>query len=335
MNYKEFVDKYDLKESAHIVRHPNNPILTKNDIPYPAHLIFNAGAVLYKGNYLMAFRDDYYYGNPSITAFHTDIGFAISSDGVHFKAFEKPFIRYEDVNDGENVRIYDPRLTVIEDDLYMNFALDTKHGIRGGIMKINDDLSSYDIISLSVPDNRNMVLFPEKINGYYVRLERPMPMYSRHWKEKFDLWISYSKDLKFWGESSLLLATEDISYANIKIGPAAPPIKTKYGYLVLFHSVIHDDELEKNGYENTWKKVYSIGAMFLDANNPSKIIALSKNPILIPKYSYEIEGGFRNNVVFPCAAILENNNVNIYYGAADTVTCLASINIDDLYNDCK
>jgi len=217
----------------------------------------------------------------------------------------------------------------------MTFALDTLHGIRGGIMKINPNIKDYEIISLSVPDNRNMVLFPEKINGYYARLERPMPIYSRRNKEIFDMWISFSKDLKFWGESALLLGVEEVPYANCKIGPAAPPIKTKYGYLVLFHSVIKDDELEKNGYEDTWKKVYTMGAMFLDLNDPRRIISISKNPILIPKAKYEVENGFRNNVVFPCAAILKDNIVNIYYGAADTSTCLAFINIDDLYNECE
>lgn len=334
MTYKEFVIKYKLKENKNIKRYSKNPILSSKDIPYPAHLIFNAGVTKYKNKYLMAFRDDYYLEGFSKTKFHTDIGLAISKDGINFKVLKEQFIKYDEINQGENVRIYDPRLIVLNKELYMTFALDTHHGIRGGIMKINDDLKTYKIISLSVPDDRNMVLFPEKINGKYVRLERPMPMYSRRNQERFDLWISNSPDLKYWGDSKLLLSVEDIEYSNCKIGPTASPLKTKDGWVVLFHSVIKDPSLEKNGYEDKWDKVYVVGAMLLDLKDPTKILGISKKPLMIPKANYEIKNGFRNNVIFPCGVILNKDTVNIYYGASDTVTCLCTIKLKDLINAC-
>lgn len=330
MDYKDAVKKYKLKESSNIFRYKNNPILSSKDMPYNAHLIFNAGVVKYKNKYLMAFRNDRLFDKNDKLHFRTDIGFATSTDGIKFTPFKKPFIKYEDFKKGENIRVYDPRLIVINKTLYMCFALDTLHGIRGGIMKINDDLKTYKIISLSVPDNRNMVLFPEKINGQYVRLERPMPIYSRRHKEIFDTWISYSPDLKYWGESKLLLATEDIKYCNCKVGPACPPIKTKKGWLVIFHSVIKDLGLGKNGYEDKWQKLYTCGAMLLDLKNPSKVLGISKNPILIPKEKYETSNCFRDNVVFPCGVILIKDTCYIYYGAGDTTTCLATIKLKDL-----
>ena len=92
--------------------------------------------------------------------------------------------------------------------------------------------TDYEIISATVPDNRNMVLFPEKIGGYYYRLERPFPVYSRGVRDRFDMWISKSPDLKFWGESKMVMAVEHVPFANDKIGPAAPPIKTEKGWLI-------------------------------------------------------------------------------------------------------
>lgn len=115
-------------------------------------------------------------------------------------------------------RVYDPRLTVIGERCYMCFAVDTKHGLRGGIA-VTDDFRSFEVLSLSLPDNRNMVLFPEQIGGKYIRLERPLPVYSRGGIDRFDMWMSDSPDLKYWGNSRLLLAVEDVAYANDKVGP--------------------------------------------------------------------------------------------------------------------
>ncbi|MBR0056720.1 MAG: hypothetical protein IJP66_05265 [Kiritimatiellae bacterium] len=90
-----------------------------------------------------------------------------------------------------------------------------------------DDFERFEILSLSAPDNRNMVLFPEKIGGRYARLERPMPVYSRYGgPERFDIWLSESSDLRFWGETRLVLRGADVTWAGGKIGPAAPPVRT-------------------------------------------------------------------------------------------------------------
>ena len=99
------------------------------------------------------------------------------------------------------------------------------------------DFETMEVLSLSVPDNRNMVLFPEKVGGRYVRLERPFPVYSRGGIDRFDMWMSFSHDLKYWGDSKLLAAVEDVPFANDKIGPGAPPGKTEAGWLTLFHGV--------------------------------------------------------------------------------------------------
>ena len=115
----------------------------------------------------------------------------------------------------------------------------------------------------------------------------------------------------------------------------APPIKTKDGWLTLFHSVDRDDSRGKNGWESSWKKRYCAGIMLLDLENPSKVIGMSKEPLIAPETAYEADEGFRQNVIFPGGMIAEpDGSVKIYYGAADTVECLAVSTIDELVALC-
>jgi beta-1,4-mannooligosaccharide/beta-1,4-mannosyl-N-acetylglucosamine phosphorylase len=319
----------NLASSPVMLRHPNNPILTREDVPYNPALVFNAGVTKFQGQYVMVFRND--YGQPDRqTLSHfgtTNLGLAFSRDGIEWEVRPDPIF---DLRDEEIIRTYDPRLTVIDGRCYMCFAVDTLHGIRGGIA-VTDDFEHFEVLSMSAPDNRNMVLFPEQIGGRYVRLERPFTIYSREGKERFDIWISDSADLKDWGNSELLLPVERVPFANAKLGPAAPPIKTKKGWLTTFHAVDIDPSRGKNGWEDTWQKRYSAGLMLLDLENPKRIIGLYEEPLLAPDASYEKDGGFRNHVVFPGGMILEDSGeVKIYYGAGDTYECLASAHVDDL-----
>ncbi len=154
--------------------------------------------------------------------------------------------------------------------------------------------------------------------------------------ERFDIWLSESPDLRYWGDSRLVLGVEDVAYANRKIGPGAPPIKTRAGWLTLFHAVDFDPTRGKNGWEDRWQKRYTAGIMLLDLQDPSKVIAQCPTPLLAPEAPYEVEGGFRNHVIFPGGMVLEDDGeVKIYYGAADTVTCLATAHVDDLIRICK
>lgn len=311
-----------------IKRYPK-PVLTRFDVPYNAALTFNAGVMKLGGKYIMLFRNDYGdYEKQRLDG--TNIGIAYSDDGIKWQVGEKPVFA---ISDDEIKRAYDPRITFIDGRFVICFAVDTKHGVCGG-MAVSDDLEHYEIKSISVPENRNMVLFPEKINGNYVRLERPMPVYSRG-GDRFDIWLSESPDLVYWGKSRLVMGTEHVPFCNDKIGPGAPPIKTDKGWLTVFHSVDIDPERGKNGWESAWRKRYSIGVALLDLRDPSKVIGYSKRPLIVPEGKYEMEEGYRTNVVFPCGLIAEEDGtVKIYYGASDTVVCLATANLDDLLALC-
>ena len=321
---------------AHLVSHPcisrysGNPVLTSADVPYPSDLVFNAGVIPWQGGYAMVFRNDYgYLGRASFSG--TNLGLALSPDGLHWQVEDQPVFS---VQDNEIRRVYDPRLTVIDGEVYMTFAVDTRHGLRGGIAH-SDDLHHFEIISMSVPDNRNMVLFPQKYQGMYMRLERPMPVYSRGHKDRFDMWWSESPDLVHWGNSHLVAGVEDFPFANDKIGPGAPPVYTEKGWLAITHTVDIDPERGKNGWEDRWTKRYCTAAVLLDRDEPWKMIGRTKVPLLVPETEYEARDGFRWNVVFPTAAVpAPDGKLRIYYGAADTVIALAEAKTDDIIALC-
>ena len=320
MMYKtnEFIKKLD------------RPVLTRKDIPYNAALIFNAGVTKYNGKYVMVFRNDYGdFENHKLEG--TNIGLAISDDGINWQVSPKPCFA---LKDDEIKRAYDPRLTVIDGVCYMCFAVDTNHGLRGGFAR-TEDFEHFDVISMSLPDNRNMVLFPEKLNGNFIRLERPMPVYSRGHHDTFDIWLSESPDLEFWGKHRLVLGTEQVTFCNDKIGPAAPPVKTEKGWLATFHSVKLYPDKGKNGWEQRWIKEYYAGIMLLDKDDPSKVIGRYSEPLIVCDRDFELEDGFRKDVIFPGGMILEDSGeVKIYYGASDTVECMASADVNDLLKLC-
>lgn len=317
-------------KTSDIIKKLDKPVLTRKDVPYNAGLIFNAAVEKYNGKYVMMFRNDYGdFENHKLTG--TNIGLATSDDGINWTVSEKPCFA---ISDNEISRVYDPRLTVVDGVCYVCFAVDTNHGLRGGIAK-TEDFEKFDILSLSLPDNRNMVLFPEKINGNFVRLERPMPVYSRWGKDRFDIWLSESPDLVYWGKSRLVMGVEDVPFANDKIGPAAPPIKTEKGWLTTFHAVELDPARGKNGWEDRWQKIYHSGIMLLDLDDPSKVIGKYNKPLIVCDRDYETENGFRKDVIFPCGNILEKDGeVKIYYGASDTVECMATADVNDLIKLC-
>ncbi len=325
-----------LKSLPCVRRYPGNPVLTAADVPYPASLVFNAGIIPWGDGYAMIFRNDYGTDQEAFEAGRgfsgTNIGLALSRDGIRFEVEPEPVFDLSGADGGEIGRAYDPRLTVIEGTVYMSFAVDTRHGLRGAIAR-TEDLHHFEILSMTVPDNRNIVLFPEKIDGKFLRLERPMPVYSRG-RDRFDMWLSESPDLVYWGNSKLVAAVEDFPFANDKIGPGAPPVKTDRGWLVITHCVDRDNTRGKNGWERAWPKRYSAGMLLLDLEDPSKVIGICREPLMAPETDYEVKTGFRTNTIFATGAIPVGDTLRIYYGASDTVIALAEAKIDDLVDAC-
>ncbi len=325
-------------KSAPCIKKLDKPILTSADLPYESMLVFNAGVVKFNGKYIMVFRNDYgttperYVKERHMPG--TSIGVAVSDNGIDgwqvrdFHLMDNH--RTLEETGREFRRFYDPRVTIVDGKPYVCMALDTKHGVRGAVAELDDNFETVNILSISAPESRNMVLFPEKIGGKFVRLERPM--WGGHHTE---IWCSKSPDLRYWGETELVIDDRTMPFTNDKIGPGAPPIKTDKGWLTTFHAVDVDESRTKNGWEDKWVRRYTGGLMLLDLENPSKIVAMSKKPLIAPDMPYETDEGFRHNVIFPGGMILEDDGeVKIYYGASDTYECLATAHVDDLVKLC-
>ena len=322
------MSKFTWKSSPVVTRFEGNPILKAEDLPYPTSMVYNAGVVKFKGRYVMMFRQLYW--EERYTKAVPRMGLAYSDDGLKWEIDPEANFHPEGI-----IKPEDPRLIVVEGRVYVTFADNTPQGLRGGIA-VTDDFKNYEVLSLSAPDNRNMVLFPEKINGKFARLERPFPVYGRREKEAFETWFSDSPDCRYWGNTQLVLKYDDVPFCNRKNGPAGQPIKTDKGWLTLFHATHYDpDAVYPTWRDENWHKLYCVGIMMLDLKNPAKIVGISRDPLMVPEAPYEVEG-YRSSTLFPCATLLEDDGtVRIYYGACDTVVALATAKLDDLIDLCK
>lgn len=298
-----------------IKRYSGNPILTKNDIPYPVATVHNAGMVKHNDDYIMLFRSHNLNGR-------SIIGKAVSQDGYKFEVDKEPFIvpATEGVfKEYEAFGVEDPRISYIDGEYLITYSAYSKHGVRIGLAKTKDFQSVERFSLITEADYRNVVIFPEKFNGLYARLDRPHSEIS-----PWAIWISYSPDLRYWGDSELIMRPEQYHWDEMKIGPGATPIKTPRGWLNIYHGV----------FPTMAGSVYRLGVALHDLNNPAKIIAVGDEWILQPEEIYEITG-YVPNVVFTCGAIPEpDGSVKIYWGGADTVMCVGTANIEELVDHC-
>jgi beta-1,4-mannooligosaccharide/beta-1,4-mannosyl-N-acetylglucosamine phosphorylase len=192
----------------------------------------------------------------------------------------------------------------------------SEYGTRIALAK-TEDFYHYERIALvSEPGNKDGILFPEKINGEYVRIDRPIG------KEIGSMWVSYSKNLVDWGKSELMMTPRPGLWDSYRIGASVPPIRTEHGWLEIYHGV----------KKTAAGPIYRIGTVMLDLEKPDKVIARSNKPILSPRADYERIGDV-GNVTFACGAVVEDSGeIKVYYGAADTCICVATTNFDDLVN---
>jgi beta-1,4-mannooligosaccharide/beta-1,4-mannosyl-N-acetylglucosamine phosphorylase len=329
----------DLKTPDFVRRYEGNPVLTASMMPYPSSLVFNASVVEFDGKLLMLYRNEYYpeHGVPEGKIAH--MGIAESDDGLQWTPREK----WIELNHGivQN-DAYDPRAVRIGDRYYITLCQSTRFGPQAATL-VTDDFATFELFDVAPPCSRNFTLFPEKIAGKYWRLERPfwqaVDSYlhkSATWISRpYSIWIASSPDMIHWGEYKPILETEMVDYANIKVGPGGAPIRTEKGWLLLTHGVDFDPSRGKNGWQEAWRNRYHGGVALLDLEDPSRVIGYSEAPFITPEAPYECEDGWRNEVIFPMTGLLrENGEIYIYYGAADTHTCLAVCRLDDLLAFC-
>lgn len=298
-----------------IKRYKNNPILTKDDIPYSVETVHNAAVVKYQEKYIMIFRAHLKSGR-------SILGIAESHDGFHFQSRsepfmtpskEKPFAAYEEFG------IEDPRITLIEGEYFISYSAYSRHGVRIALAKTVDFKMIKRISLITQTDYRNVAILPEKIDGRYVRFDRPHSNIS-----PWSIWISYSPDLIYWGNSKIIIKPLQYHWDEMKVGPGAPPIKTNEGWLHIFHGV----------FETMDGSIYRLGVALHDLKDPSLLLGVSDEWILQPEDPWE-KVGYVHNVVFSCGAVDEGDGtLKIYWAGADTVMCVGTAKISDLIELC-
>jgi len=218
--------------------------------------------------------------------------------------------------------VEDARITRLGKEYAMTFASISHNEGVSTELALSKDLRKWKRQGIIFREqNKDVVIFPEKINGKFVALHRPEGNFVF---SKPSIWISYSKDLIYWGKEKSIVQPRK-GWEEERIGGGTVPIKTKEGWLEIYHGV------RKSGK----KRVYSAGALLLGLKNPEKIIARSpaKKPLFAPEKGFERKG-FVNNVVFPTAAILDLNKKDllVYYGAADSRIAVKKMALKDILN---
>jgi len=326
-------------------RYENNPILSPNpDHAWESACTCNPGAWYDNGVFRLIYR-----AGPDDDVHPIYLGLAESDDGFNFhRVSEKPiFGPSKDGFDGGCIE--DPRLIKMGDVYFLTYAARIappgpywketmplnayipdflKNGQSPNAAKWNLTRSAIAVttdfrdwvrlgpITNAMIDDRDAIIFPEKTNGRFAMLHRPAAWIGKEYGcERPSIWISFSEDLLQWSEEHLL-AQPQFDWESEKIGGSTPPIKTDKGWLAIYHGVDKDF-------------VYRAGALMLDLDNPRNILGRTPEPILEPETAYE-KNGLVKNVVFPCGNVVVDGTLFVYYGAADTHCCVATISLDEL-----
>ncbi|MEX0322765.1 MAG: glycoside hydrolase family 130 protein [Puniceicoccaceae bacterium] len=310
----------NLSQEFILKRNPRNPIISAKDIPN-ADAVFNCGQTEFNGQTLLLVSVG--YRSPQDGRW-SGLYVAKSDNGVDFEIEKEPFITTIDkapYHDNYDWWTIDPRITKIDDTYYIVRPGQHPQGPTALLEKTKDFVEREFIDCIALPSNRVPCLFPEKVNGMYLRLDRPYNMGAGN--EDGSIWISSSPDLIHWGRHHPVQMPYGF-YFGTKIGPT-PPIKTEKGWLVIIHGV----------HQSCNGSRYSLTALMLDLEDPRKVINRMNSWILTPDTDYELNGRVPN-VVFTTGAIAnpEKDEIRVYYGAADTCIGLATGSLSELIDAC-
>lgn len=315
-------DPSSVPEAGRLKRYPGNPILMPvKEHPWESKYVLNAASFRIKDRVYILYRA---FGDDEVSR----IGLAISDGYRILERLSYPI--FEPASASESMGCEDPRTVVIEDQILMIYtAYDGRTAqVAGASISIDDFLNrrfeKWQRLGLAFKDvwDKDALIFPEKINGRYVIYHRIEP----------SIWVSYMNELKFPVSKEkhvvIMGPRSGRMWDSAKIGAGTQPLKTKYGWLMIYHGV------DRN-------RVYRLGVMLVDLTNPEKLLYRSPNPILEPEEEYELgtpDKSWVPNVVFTCGAVpVEDkeildaeDEIIVYYGAADTCVCAASAKVGEL-----
>lgn len=251
-----------------------------------------------------------YQDRPYLTTL-SHLRLARSNDGRTFTVDSAPAMLPE--RPFEAFGLEDPRITHIDGRYYITHTAVSPAGIATALAWTEDFKEFRREGLIFAPENRDVVIFPEKIAGQYVAIHRPYP---KHIGTPA-MWLAYSEDLLHWGGHRKLLDVRDGYWDCVRVGAGAVPFRTDKGWLEIYHGADGDNR-------------YCLGAVLLDGDDPARVLARSTEPLLQPEAPYELTG-LVGNVVFTCGAISSDPaEILLYYGAADSVTALAVTSVDEI-----
>jgi len=326
-------------------RYEGNPILSPHpDHPWEDLAVFNPAAWYdeEKKEVLLLYR-----AAESGPEYKCYFGLAVSKDGYRFERVSDQPVLSPSGEGFDGATIQDPRMVKIGDWFYITYAC--RHFPFGQFwiskekqpykrpecppdfpryLRINATLTGLLLTqdfktwiragSLTDPllDDRDVILFPEKIRGKYVMIHRPLEWIGeKYGTEHACAWIAMADDLMGFRTSRLLIKNK-YDWETAKLGVNTPPIRTPHGWLTIYHAVGKD-------------KFYQLGALLLDLEDPGKVLHRTPDWIMQAEAWYEIEGYYRG-VCFPCGAVVINGALFVYYGGADKYVCVATCPLDEL-----
>jgi len=306
MNNKNFEELFK--------RYKGNPILTLENWPYKVGSVFNPGAIKFNDEILLLVRVEDKQGYSHLTI-------AKSKDGkTNWQITPVPTLKAEQKFGEAIFGLEDPRIVWLEERqeyiiTYISFFDKVACEPPGiSLMATKDFINFKRLGRKLIPPNKDASLFPKTFNGYYALINRPIV------EGRADIWVSFSKDLDFWGKDRVLIPTRHRAWDSDRVGLGPPPIETPDGWLIIYHGA-------RNTPSGT---IYRVGLALLDLET-LKVIRRSKDWVFGPKESYERVGNV-DDVVFPCGTVIneKTNELLVYYGAADSVVALATANLNDI-----
>jgi predicted GH43/DUF377 family glycosyl hydrolase len=329
-------------------RCPENPIVRPGLYDWRMATVFNPGVLYEEGRFYLYERTA-----GQLRPFHCYIGMLESDDGVHFRHVKDVPVWTPEMAGSRYGSVQDPRVVKIDDTYYMSYAFrpfaygyhPTGLGVpesslagfpgfsgrpedaqsRSGIAVSNDRVH-WEHLCWPTPielDDRDVILFPEKIDGRFALLRRPLQFVGPEYgTDRPGIWICFSDDLENWTQPELLIKPE-YDWENGRIGGSTTPILTDKGWLVLYHGVEIQDPASQ-------RVVYRLGAMMLDRGDPRRVIARPRRFLMEPEEYYELFGLFIPNVIFPTGNVVKDGLLYLYYGVCDTAIALATVPLEEL-----
>jgi beta-1,2-mannobiose phosphorylase / 1,2-beta-oligomannan phosphorylase len=316
-------------------RHHANPILEKNpENSWEKGSVLNPSVLFEDGLFRMLYRATNDTHNDVPGKYMSSIGYAESTDGIHFTRFPDPLL-HADQEYESRLGCEDPRVTKIDGQyfLYYTAIKEADNGddvVRIALATSHDfaHWTKHGIVGPRHIASKAAVLFPEKIKGQYVLFytwmsDSPMSTIMEARYNTLESVISSPEHLMVEGierfDENAVFKPHENSFRGAEVG--AVPIKTEYGWLFIYCPATDHHE-------------WSINAALLDPDDPRKILAITEEPILRPESEVEVHG-IVNNVTFPEGAVVVGDELYVYYGSGDQGICLATCNFHELLHYLK